>query len=301
MSIVIKSNSVYTGVDTLATVEQVLTTPQEVISNFQARVVADGGQIVSMSKLASAVNFLFDNNLYGRMGVCASPHYAVKLDGAGGVEKLYSIDGQDLVGLTLNGGTLPKITADNFVDFNDGVSGDSVGGILTTANKQAWSETGRFAVAVAIKNVVNSGIAPVFGMSTHGETSLNGDVFSLLASTANNGTVNARINNGTYGGAFPVMQVTTINNPKNGGILFSYDKLKSRVEVRIHGGILSSVNSLVAPQEIYRNKHYLDFGGTSRSALKVVSGVQMAAMWFVKDLRDIQASEINKFHETEYL
>src|SRR5690606_31301776 len=113
------------------------------------------------------------NNLYSRMGVCASPHYAVKLDGAGGVQKLYSIDGQDLVGLTLNGGALPKLTADNFVNFNDGVSGDSVGGILTTANKQAWSEIGRFAVAVAIKNVVNSGPSPIFGMSTHGETSLN--------------------------------------------------------------------------------------------------------------------------------
>ncbi len=301
MSIVIKSNSVYTGVDTLATVEQVLTTPQEVISNFQARVVADGGQIVSMSKLASAVNFLFDNNLYSRMGVCASPHYAVKLDVAGGVEKLYSIDGQDLVGLTLNDGTLPKLTEDNFVDFNDGESGDSIGGILTTATKQAWSETGRFAVAVAIKNVVNSGSTPIFGMSTHGETTLIGDVFSLMAHTANNGTVSARINNGTYGGAFPPFTVSTINNPKNGGILFSYDKFKSRAEVRIHGGVSNSLNSLVAPQEVYRNEHYLDFGGTSRSTNKFVSGVQMAAMWFVKDLRDIQASEISKFHEAEYL
>lgn len=301
MSIVIKSNSVYTGADTLATVEQVLTTPQEVISNFQARVVADGGQIVSMSKLESAVNFLFDNNLYGRMGVCASPHYAVKLDVTGGVEKLYSIDGQDLVGLTLGGGTLPKVTEDNFVNFNDGVSGDTIGGILTTANKQAWSETGRFAVAVATKNIMNSGLSPIFGMSTHGETSLNSDVFSLLTNTSNGGNLATRINNNTYGGTFAGSTVTTINSPKNGGILFSYDKFGSKAEVRIHGGVLASVNSLIAPQEVYRNEHYLDFGGTSRSVLKIVSGVKMAAMWFVKDLRDIQASEINKFHEAEYL
>ncbi|MCE1272431.1 MAG: hypothetical protein LWW88_12930 [Acinetobacter sp.] len=285
----------------MATLTQILTTRKAVIDNFTARVVADGGQIVSSTKLESAVNFLFDNNLYGRMGVCASPHYAVKLDGAGGVEKLYSIDGQDLVGLTLNGGTLPKLTVDNFVNFNEAVAADTVGGILTTATKQAWSKTGRFGVAIATKEHVNSAINPIFSMSTHGETSLNVDVFSIHSNTANAGTASTRINNAGYGGGNVPLTIVTINNSKNGALMYSYDKYKQRTAFWIHGIFQAENKPLNAPSELYEREHYLDFGGTSRASAKVVSGVKMSAMWFMKDLCDAQAIAINKFQEAEYL
>lgn len=301
MSIVIKSNSVYTGADALATVEQVFTTPQEVISNFQARVVADGGSIVSMSKLESTVNFLFDNNLYGRMGVCASPHYAVKLDGAGGVQKLYSIDGQDLVGLTIGGGTLPKVTVDNFVNFNDGMSADNIGGILTTDTKRAWSDTGRFAFAVATKENVNSGSTPIASLTTHGETSLNVDVLSILSDTSTNGTGRARVNYATYGGPFTTLTVTTINNPKNGALLLMYNKPALNAKLMVHGVTQGILTALTVPEQVYKNDHYIDFGGVSRSVTKAVSGVKMSAMWFMTDLTESQAIKINQFHESEYL
>lgn len=300
MSVIIKSNSLYSGTTSAATVDQILTSPQKVIDDFTARVLADGGTIVNPQKVASAVDFLFKNNLISRMGVCASPYYAVKLDGTGGVLKLYSLDGQDLVGLSIGGGALPKIV-DNFVNFNEGVTSDSIGGILTTSTKQAWSQTGRFGVAVATKEHANSPSAVIFGMSTHGETSLNTDIFSILTESTSSGRATTRINNAAYGGGTNLLIVGTINNPKNGALIYTYDKYKSRTSLMVHGVVQGQNIALTAPKEVYENEHYLDFGGTSRSTLKVVSGVKMSAMWFMKDVVDTQAVEINKFQEAEYL
>lgn len=301
MSVVIKSNSLYSGAGSMATIEQVITSPQQVIDNFTARVLADGGTIVNPQKIATAVGFLFKNNLISRMGVCASPHYAVKLDAEGGILKLYSIEGQDLVGLSVGGGALPKLVG-NFVNFNEGLTSDAVGGILTTATKQAWSKTGRFGVALATNENVNTAANAIFGMSTHGETSLNSDVFSLLSSVPLNGTVSSRINNATYGGTTALMNVTAINNtPKNGAFVFTYNKLATTTELMIHGIVLGVNNPLSAPSGVYENEHYLDFGGISRNTAKVVSGVKMSAMWFMKDVIHSQAFEINKFQEDEYI
>lgn len=302
MSVVIKSNSLYTGSLLLPTAEQISTTPTLVYNAFASRVTADGGTIVNETKVRKAIDFIFENNLFGRLGVCASPHYAKKLDANGGVLKLYSITGVDLVGLTINSGTLPKITADNFVDFNESVTADNTGGILTTETKRAWSDTGRFAVAVATKENVNTGSSPIFDMSTHGETTLNADVFSLHTYTANSGAVAWRINNTTYGGGFTSLITFSINNAKNGAFLFFYDLYKQKASLLIHGIVQSTTSAaFTAPSEIYKNQHYLDFGGTSRATTKIVSGVKMSAMWFMSDVTDSQAAKINQFHETEYL
>ena len=305
MSIVIKSNNMFQGVS--PTVEQILTSADAVYSAFAARVVADGGVIVNESKTRDAVNFLFKNSLYGRMGVCASPHYAVKLDGSGGVLKLYSIKGQDLVGRSIGGGSLPKITADNFVNFNDGVSFDSVGGILTTPTKQAWSVTGRFGVAVATKENVNTSYstssATIFDMTTHGDTALNGDVMNMLTDNISNGRVLAKVNGSAYGSVGgPSVVVVSINNTKNGALMYFCDAVSNKVKLMIHGvsqGI--PLDPYTPIPQVYKNLHYLDFGGADRSTTKTVSGVKMSAMWFMKDLAESQAIEINKFQEEQYL
>lgn len=299
MSTVIKSNQIFSGDG--ATIDQVLTNPDAVYNAFVSRVSADGGSIVSETKVRNAIDFIFENNLFGRLGVCASPHYAKKLDANGGVLKLYSITGVDLVGLALNAGALPKITSDNFVNFNEGMSSDTDGGILTTETKRAWSDTGRFAFAIATKENVNSGATPIASLTTHGETSLNSDTFSVLTYTASSGTGQGRINDASYGGSTRTLTAITINNPKNGALIFMYNKPMLSAKLMVHGITQGTLTALTVPEQVYKNDHYVDFGGVSRATTKAVSGVKMSAMWFMTDLSESQAIKINQFHEAEYL
>lgn len=296
MSIIIKSNSIYSGNIPAATMDQVITTKGAVYDSFVSRVQSDGGVVVSTQKISDAIDFLFDNNLYGRMGVCASPHYAKKLDAEGGVLKLYSIDGVDLVGMSVGGGILPKITADNFVDFNEGVNYDTVGGILTTATKKSWSKTGRIAYAVATKGSVNTNNSYSFGLTTHGETAIGSPPMSLLT----NGTVYmTRIHASVYGGE--QKELGFQNTIRSGATLGSYDKVRGILNSFVDGLETAKIKLSTVPSGVWENEHYLDFGGAILKNIKIVSGIKMSAMWFLSDFTQTQQEVISRFIAQQYL
>lgn len=296
MSIVIKSNQIFNGES--PTVEQILTTQDAVYSAYLARVVADGGSIVSESKVRDAITFMFDSNLYGRIGVSASPYYGVKLDANGGILKLYSIYGEDLVGRAVGSGELPKIVS-NFVDFNPTTHGTVNGGILTTAVKKSWSVTGRMAYAVATKEHIAATLLPLAALSSHGDFALNGDVLSLLAGSATNGTIGLRTNNAAYGGGTAILNLVNANNPQY-SVVAGSDFITKSTFLYTSGALQGSNNPNNIPEQVHKNAHYMDFGGAIRSSGNTLNGFKASALWFLADCTIAQRIATNLFLRTNY-
>ena len=297
MSVLIKSDNAYVGTGTIPPISQTLTTPQAVIDAYVARVVADGGEIVSRVAIINAVNFMFQNNIYGKTEVCASPLYGRKLDVDGGILKLYSIYGDDLVGVPLNGGTLPKLVG-NFVNFNDGASADDTGGILSTATAKTHSETRSLAIAIAAKNIVNTAEAQAAGFTVHDSGVVaNYAIFGFAASPITEGTIVGIVSK-NYSTS---LSRTTFPRVSQGrAVLVSHNKLTSEQKLYYNGAVGISYSNIIADTRVYNNAHYIDFGGTWRSTDKVVSGIQMSAMWFLKNTNDAQNLAVNAFMQSEY-
>lgn len=97
MALVLNSNrAVFNTGDALSIYDTL--SAQDVISTFQARVAADGGEIVDANFLTSVANFLVSNKLLGKVHTIASASLAVKKDSFGVVSKVYNLIGnKDLI------------------------------------------------------------------------------------------------------------------------------------------------------------------------------------------------------------
>ena len=297
MSVLIKSDNAYTGVGSIPLPVQTATNPQAVIDAYIDRVVTDGGTIISHDKITNAVNFMFRENLYGRVGVSASPFYGVKLNPDGGILKLYSIDGDDLVGLSLNGGDLPKIVG-NFVDFNEGQPSDDVGGILTTETAKAHTTARRLSIAMAVKDIANTVETQTAGFTVHDSGIVNNySIFGFATSPTTTGTVVGLVSK-NYGTGLSRNTFPRISQGK--AVLASYDKIKKNQRLYQGGALGLNYQDIVADERVFSNAHYVDFGGAWRSGSKVISGVRVSAMWFMANANDAQNLAVNAFMQSEY-
>lgn len=300
MSIIIKSNNVYSGSHALPSIEQVTTSESEVYNTYAARVAADGGTIVSISKVKEAISFLFKNSLVGRMGLCASPHYAKKLTPEGGIMKLYSIVGADLVPKILTSGEAPKITVDNFVNFGNGAVQSSTGGILTTSSSKDWLKSGRFSVSIAQKDIKNTSPQPIFDFTSHGDSGMGVDLFAIQGATAAPLGISSRIANGIYGRSGDFSYINNSDISKS--VTLHYDETTKKGSMIRKGTNYIHSADITIPSPAYTDTFYADFGGANRAAgIGTVSGVKVSAMWIATDANLDQAKRINEFFDTEYL
>lgn len=92
MALVLNSNKSVRNTENSFSILDSLTAA-EVVSNFQNRVLADGGQIVDATFLSKVANFLVNNKLLGKVHLVASANLGVKVNPSGAVEKLYNIVG----------------------------------------------------------------------------------------------------------------------------------------------------------------------------------------------------------------
>lgn len=297
MSVLIKSDNAYTGVGSIPLVVQTTTNPQAVIDAYIARVVADGGTIISHEKITNAVNFMFRENLYGRVGISASPFYGVKLNPDGGILKLYSIDGDDLVGLSLNGGDLPKIVG-NFVDFNEGQPSDDIGGILTTETAKSHTTANRLSIAMAVKDIANTVEMQAAGFTVHDSGIINDwSIFGFSVSPVTSGTIVGLVSRNYTTG---LSRNTYPRISRGRAVLASYDKIKKNQRLYDDGTLRLNYQDIVADERVFSNAHYIDFGGAWRSGSKVISGVKVSAMWFMTNANDAQNLAVNAFMQSEY-
>lgn len=159
MALVFRSNIAYTGPVLLPSVEAIAYTPSQLYDIYAARVDADGGSIISESRTLAAITYLQEQNLYGRLAVCAAPAWGVKLD-TGRVEKMYSLTGIDMEGQAIGvGGTLPLHATDS--DDNPVVVGDinasRVGGFLRTVSAFALAKSvDQWAAIITCQNDLDS-------------------------------------------------------------------------------------------------------------------------------------------------
>ena len=297
MSVLIKSDNAYTGEGSIPLAVQAATNPQAVIDAYIARVVADGGTIISHEKITNAVNFMFRENLYGRVGISASPFYGVKLNQDGGILKLYSIDGDDLVGLSLNGGDLPKIVG-NFVDFNEGQTSDDVGGILTTETAKAHTSARRLSIAMAVKDIANTVEAQTAGFTVHDSGIVNNyNIFGFAATPTTSGTIVGIVSKSYFTN---LSRITFPRVSAGHAVLLSYNKVSKKQKLYYNGISELTYSNIVADDRVFSNAHYVDFGGAWRSGSKVISGVRVSAMWFMANANDAQNLAVNAFMQSEY-
>lgn len=114
MSVIIKSNNVATKA--FGTAKMLGTTALAEFTKYKARVIADGGVVKDDAKTLSAFELLFNTKMYGNMNSFVSGHFGVKASGSS-INKLYAIDGVDMLGTVFGAGTLPTLDVGNIVSF----------------------------------------------------------------------------------------------------------------------------------------------------------------------------------------
>lgn len=170
MSIIIKSNNVASN--SLGTVKMLGTTAQVEFDKYKARVVADGGVIKDESRTKRAFKVLFDTRMYGNMNSFVSGGFGAKVDGSGGITKLYAIDGVDLIGHVYGTGTLPVLSDGNSISFAANSHTDDInGGMFSSESPFIQSKFGSFGFAVRIwsSGEGTTAYAPVSGLTLHND------------------------------------------------------------------------------------------------------------------------------------
>lgn len=294
MSVVIKSNNLVTV--SLGTPKMFGKTAQSEFDAYKARVLADGGVIKDEARTLKAFNMLFASKMYGNMNTAVSGTFGVKVDSNGGITKLYAIDGTDLIGTAYGTGTLPKLDANNNIDFSTNSLTDNVNGsMLTTASKMVVSK-GNMGIHLYTKTWDVSNTSRLFHLTKHtdvpntqqivgvngatnGELSINVQTGILkLTTTATYGT--ARVSTSGFGGYSPINFVVDTSNG---------------VVVGNRLGIEVSSSSAQAVSELKTEDFYLDLGGQFASDKKYFAkAVIRDAFCFAHATRE-QAMAISSF------
>lgn len=150
MSVIIKSNMV--AKKHLGSIHTIGSSPQDKFDEYKSRVQADGGVITDPVKTLNAFKMLFNNALLGKMTTFVSGFFGVKKDSSGNLDKLYAIDGEDMVVKVYNSGSKPRLDASNNIDFTTNNTGatlgpDLAGSMFETAPIADWVVDGEFGFA----------------------------------------------------------------------------------------------------------------------------------------------------------
>lgn len=183
MSVVIKSNNVATNF--LGTQKMLGKTAQSEFDVYKARVVADGGVIKDEERTLKAFNLLFSSKMYGNMNSAVSGTFGVKTNASGGIEKLYAIDGTDLIGVTYGTGSLPTLDASNNISFAANDPAQNInGGMFTTQSKLICSKIGNFGYALSVKNFGDSTtFRRLTGLTKHADVPNTVNIAQLVTET----------------------------------------------------------------------------------------------------------------------
>ncbi|MDC5326082.1 hypothetical protein OHW67_07585 [Acinetobacter baumannii] len=271
MSVVIKSDNIANNY--FGTSKMLGTTPEIEFQTYKSRVLADGGVIKDEERTLRAFKLLFNAKMYGNMNTAVSGTFGVKLNSSGGIQKLYSLDGYDLIGVVYGNGTLPTLDSSNNISFaaNDPAQ-NTDGAIFTTASKVVASKVGNFGYATCIKDfgdtsnnrrlagltkhmdVPNTVIIAQLVTTAGGEVHLNMHADPLsLTSAANSSEV--RVNVSSYN--YPMISFLTV------------PELSQKFGSRSGSEITMPTGKTF--MEITTEDFYIDFGGTIHSNVKYFS------------------------------
>lgn len=269
MSIVIKSNNV--ALKSLGSVNILGKTAQKEFDAYKARVLADGGVINNEAKTLRAFELLFKSQMYGNMNTFVSGDFGVNINADSGINKLYAIDGVDLIGKRYGAGLLPVLDANNKISFsNNDVTTVNSGGLLTIETPFVMSKSGSFGYAAhyIARNTDNVSILPIAGLTKHDDTA-NTERVAALTDTPS--TVDLRIQTGSLklvssSASSETLQLSRAVTPSPHISLYVDNVLKKGFGYR-NDTAVTSKNVNIIP-EIATESFYLDVGGTYNSDYK---------------------------------
>lgn len=295
MSVVIKSNNVATV--TLGTQKMLGKTAQSEYDAYKARVLADGGVIKDEERTLKAFNLLFSSKMYGNMNSAVSGTFGVKTNASGGIEKLYAIDGVDLIGVTYGTGVLPTLDTSNNISFAANDPAQNVnGGMFTTQSKLICSKVGNFGYALSVKDhgdttsvrrlagltkhsdVPNTVIIAQLVTATGGEVHMNMQADPLNL-TATKNPPEVRINVSIYN--YPMISFLTVPELSQ--------KFGSR-----NGVEMTSPTGKTFTQ-ISTEDFYIDFGGTFQSNMKYFSKATVRDFFCFNQATRAQSTLLSSF------
>lgn len=191
MSLILRSNVPYVGNKKLRSATVMAMSPQDYYDQYRERVEADGGIIVNSSKTMATIEFLFHNELIARTNALVSASYGVRRDSLNGVDKLYSLSGEDLIAKSYGAGVLPKLNlAEEMIDVVPEGPDNNNGTIFKTANPVRVSAKGQIGFIVTAKMDKTDSAQPTFiSYSDLGET---GDAYPMGAMWFSNSRVQVR-------------------------------------------------------------------------------------------------------------
>lgn len=266
MSIIIKSNNALsTSSAGFGTTKMLNTTVQAEFDAYKARVIADGGVIKDEARTLSAFNMLFNNKMYGNMNTAVSGTFGVKLDTNSGITKLYAIDGTDLIGTAYGTGVLPKLDANNNIDFSSNVSTDNVNGAMfSTASKLTLSKMGRFGYAINAKTL-KSTTTRLAAITKHADVTASNSPSYITANTTVSLSVTSQLNTLMLSGTPTVVSTNAgFYNAPHSYITLPSDNLFAQNR---GGTEVTTARGKFIP-EIVTEQFYLDFGGQFTSDKK---------------------------------
>lgn len=208
MALVLKSNRAVLNTGDALSIYDTFSA-QDVISTFQARVAADGGEIVDANFLTSVANFLVSNKLLGKVHTVASASLAVKRSMSGAVEKVYNLVGSndlimyartvtngDVTDVVGNTSRIPMLVSDvrPYVNLNTAGGGNSssaAGNILKQAEQQVTSGLG-LSVNIVVEPIFKGTLATTsLHIFDFGKSKLEADqvVHAMAQNDASNNTL----------------------------------------------------------------------------------------------------------------
>lgn len=317
MSILVKSNSLYAGSSILPTAKQQSSSPEAVYNEYVARVEADGGEVTDKAKLMDAIQFMFKQNLYGRMSTVVAPLYGKKLDSNGKLLKLYAIDGDDLESVSVGGAPLPHIDAHNQVVFNDtieGAGGSAVGSFMTTSDKKVRSLVGRIGVAFRSWNPYGIDISNethyAMGLTEHnlGSGELRIPYLRAEVSTYLAGTVTVRVIKSGY--TYTSATHTATNNmgdyyESSTITQFDYNRQSrtsaSRYNLRYGTIVFNQAKNQIIDKSTFENPTYIDFGGVfPNELLRGFARLSCPFLWLFSDITEAHVEMFQKWQVKHY-
>lgn len=307
MSLILKSNTKYTGSSSYPKLTQLTHTQADVFSSYKSRVLADGGEIVSDEAVLKAYNFLFNNNLIGRMSCCAAPVYGIKKNSAGRVVKLYSLDGSDMICEVFGTGEYPTITEDNYLSINDGSTQPTTSGnrcIVRTENKQVFNESNQIGHAFVFKPIGKRIKSTAIALSKWDNWTWRDDP-NINVALYDNSTENSIYGKNVVNTAEESIISHTHASPKECAMVLRIDPSNTTDSFQLYvQGIMRRSTSGKIDPDIYSTPLHVIYGGnTSISHDSYNKGIhtQVSCLWFVKDLYAGAAIEINNFLADNYV
>lgn len=294
MAVIIKSNKVATN--NFGPISFLGLAPDALFSKYKARVVADGGSIRDEAYTKNLISKIYGIGMLGNLATYVSGKAGVKLDAAGGIDKLYALDGVDLKVYNEGNAAKPTLTPDNAIEFN----GKSC---FVTTEKQTLSKFGNFGVGLVQKTDVPS---LVYGKPTDYLYSISnltekylvavqsyivcpnewGETFRTLRHPLNLETPS------TLSDSLGVKK--TASAPSKSVVFLSRpnDKLKRSY---LNGAIVTTMSN--DPQLTFSNlnefKLHLTFGGVILTSGSSYAQGASYDFWFAKELTDSQASVLS--------